>query len=709
MSTAEFIYKGGKTDIQCQEEDKIEDIIQKFCTKIGKRIEEMYYLYGGSIIDKNLKFINLINSEDKLRNKISILVNDDESMDESNEQYLKKSKYIICPQCKENIHIKINNYKIELYACQNSHNIKNLSFDDFEKSQFIDESKIVCDFCKSANKTTTYENLFYICFTCNKKICPLCKSSHDKAHSIIDYDEKFFKCSTHYESYTFYCEQCKKNICVICHKEHSNHKVISHGDIMPDKKELESGKNELRKKLDEFENEIQKIINKLNNVIQNFEMYYNIYNDMINGYEIQKRNYQILQNLNYINEYNKNFIKDLDVIIKEQNIKYKFEKIMNIWDKINLKEKDLVVKNKENINDIEESKQNKEEINLIKDVNKGKEQTDTNDSIFFGIGKDALQQIKNFVFPDKKIKKKNENFDIEKIQELITFETKIRYNRIIPLLDQRILLFNKNEGEFSVYRYNNNKFESDIYNKNVKSLTDMIQLKDGKIMLGQFCNKLKIVKFEQKEFKYINQIKVDIAYPEFYILSDGKIIIYGHSDKNVFIYSYSENNLINKETINTDKFGVSDICEINNKQIAISCWQDQFFGFGCNYFILFYDFDKKEIIKIIKNINCGGKLCYMNQKFLISVSDKIYLVDLIKHKVKTKINCKNNEHNNYQVLKINENGFIVIRDNIYYYEIKNDNKIEFKGQNLFGVNCGAKLGENKLIIGKQKEICIYDI
>ena len=97
MSTAEFIYKGGKTDIQCQEEDKIEDIIQKFCTKIGKRIEEMYYLYGGSIIDKNLKFINLINSEDKLRNKISILVNDDESMDESNEQYLKKSKYIICP------------------------------------------------------------------------------------------------------------------------------------------------------------------------------------------------------------------------------------------------------------------------------------------------------------------------------------------------------------------------------------------------------------------------------------------------------------------------------------------------------------------------------------------------------------------------------------------------------------------------------------
>ena len=70
---------------------------------------------------------------------------------------------------------------------------------------------------------------------------------------------------------------------------------------------------------------------------------------------------------------------------------------------------------------MEESKQNKEEINLIQDLNKVKEQNNSNDSIFFGIGKDALQQIKNFVFPDKKIKKKNENFDIEKIQELITF------------------------------------------------------------------------------------------------------------------------------------------------------------------------------------------------------------------------------------------------------------------------------------------------
>ena len=44
------------------------------------------------------------------------------------EQYLQKSKYIICPECKDNIRIKIKDYKIELYDCQNGHNIKNLSY-----------------------------------------------------------------------------------------------------------------------------------------------------------------------------------------------------------------------------------------------------------------------------------------------------------------------------------------------------------------------------------------------------------------------------------------------------------------------------------------------------------------------------------------------------------------------------------------------------
>ena len=54
---------------------------------------------------------------------------------------------------------------------------------------------------------------------------------------------------------------------------------------------MENDKNILRKKSDEFENDIVNIINKLNNLVKNIEIYYNIFDDLVNGYEISKRNF----------------------------------------------------------------------------------------------------------------------------------------------------------------------------------------------------------------------------------------------------------------------------------------------------------------------------------------------------------------------------------------------------------------------------------
>ena len=57
-----------------------------------------------------------------------------------------------------------------------------------------DESKIICDLCKDAKKSQTYNNIFYYCYTCNQKFCPICKSRHEKDNThtqkIIDYDLK---------------------------------------------------------------------------------------------------------------------------------------------------------------------------------------------------------------------------------------------------------------------------------------------------------------------------------------------------------------------------------------------------------------------------------------------------------------------------------------------------------------------------------------
>ena len=61
MSTVEFIYHGGKADIQCKENGKLIDIIQKFCIKVEKNIDEMYFSYNGLIVNKNSTFNNLAN------------------------------------------------------------------------------------------------------------------------------------------------------------------------------------------------------------------------------------------------------------------------------------------------------------------------------------------------------------------------------------------------------------------------------------------------------------------------------------------------------------------------------------------------------------------------------------------------------------------------------------------------------------------------
>ena len=145
---------------------------------------------------------------------------------------------------------------------------------------------------------------------------------------------KYFKCKMHNDSYILYCNDCKKNICILCEKDHLNHNKVSLGVLIQDKNKLEENKNNLRNFVYKCKSDIQEIINKLNKVMDNIESYFNIYNNMINGYEIKNRNYQILQNLNDMNKYNTEFINELNVIINEKNLDLKFKNLMNIYNKI---------------------------------------------------------------------------------------------------------------------------------------------------------------------------------------------------------------------------------------------------------------------------------------------------------------------------------------------------------------------------------------
>ena len=107
MIEIDFYYKGIKTTIQCNINDKVKNIIQKFSTKANIDINNLFFLYNGEQLDEELTFNDQASRQDKERKIMSILVHE-ECETIINENF-KKSKDIICPACKEPIRIRINN------------------------------------------------------------------------------------------------------------------------------------------------------------------------------------------------------------------------------------------------------------------------------------------------------------------------------------------------------------------------------------------------------------------------------------------------------------------------------------------------------------------------------------------------------------------------------------------------------------------------
>ena len=186
MAEVTFNYESLPIKVQCNVNDKMKDIINRFLVKIKKKdLNTLYYLYNGSRINEELAFNEQANDYDKNRNKMNIVVTNDVENKSENKKIV--SNDIICPECNENILIDIKVFKINLFNCKNKHEINNLLLNKYEDTQKIDLNKIICEICNQNNKGNTHDNEFYICNTCNKNICPLCKLIHDKKHKIINY------------------------------------------------------------------------------------------------------------------------------------------------------------------------------------------------------------------------------------------------------------------------------------------------------------------------------------------------------------------------------------------------------------------------------------------------------------------------------------------------------------------------------------------
>ena len=320
MAEINFSFEGRNTNIKCDINDKIKDIINKFLIKVNKERNNnnLYYIYNGNPINKELTFIEQANSLDKYRKTMNVIVNS--NFEENNNKNEIISKEIICLGCKENCLIEIKDFKINFNKCKNNHICNNILLNYYELTQKIDLNKIICDICINYNKGNTHNNEFYICNNCNINICPLCKSIHDKKHNIINYEDKNYICKKHNDIFTKFCKKCEENICIICEDEHNNHDIIELSKILIKKDDFNKVLKELKESIDKYKYKIKIIKEIFDKIINILDMYYKINNDIFNNYNMNKRNYYNLLNINSFKNNNEKIIKDINDKINNDNI-----------------------------------------------------------------------------------------------------------------------------------------------------------------------------------------------------------------------------------------------------------------------------------------------------------------------------------------------------------------------------------------------------
>ena len=328
------------TMIQANVEDLFKDVINKYLGKALISPENVSFIANGSVINPNLTVEKQMNNLDKENKKMKVIVN---VMKEDDDKAIIKSKEIICPKCHEPCRIKLENYKIKLYDCINGHVNENINLIDFNNTQKIDLSKIICHKCKEKNKGNSFENEFYICLNCNENLCPMCKYKHEKEdikHNIIKYDQKFFLCQKHNDIFTEYCQDCKKNLCYSCADEHKGHKTVAFKSLIPNEDEIKEKLSEIKNNIESFNSKINIIIKQLTELMKAMEIYYDINIDILNNYSNQNRNYETLQNVNEINIDNPilELIKDIN---QNKNFSSKIFNIIDLNNRISLNEEEL--------------------------------------------------------------------------------------------------------------------------------------------------------------------------------------------------------------------------------------------------------------------------------------------------------------------------------------------------------------------------------
>ena len=97
---------------------------------------------------------------------MNVIVLEGQSSNEDS-NYLKKINYIISPECQESANLSNNDFNFSITGCNCKHKTENLDLNDLKNMQYIEQSKIYCDFCHFSKSEINDFKLF-VCNKCKK-------------------------------------------------------------------------------------------------------------------------------------------------------------------------------------------------------------------------------------------------------------------------------------------------------------------------------------------------------------------------------------------------------------------------------------------------------------------------------------------------------------------------------------------------------------
>ena len=689
MGKVSFLYNGLEYVIECDDNDKFKIIIDKFFNKICETRRNIYLLYNGVIINEELPFYKCLNNTDKIGKFMKVIVYESQDSD-SDKPKIIKSKYIICPKCKENAYLSINNFKISIFGCIFGHETNEIKINEFEKTQFIDLTKIKCFNCHKS-KYESSDNNFFKCNLCKKNLCSTCKEYHESTHKdYIKFDEeKQFYCEIHNDKYIDYCTDCKKDICKLCQKDHTNHNLLILSGDMPSINTLKKvDSNDTYNKVEKIKNIISDLIEQLNLLNNDLDKYFGIYYDLTSCFEQNESNKYILQNIINMKKYNDNFLGNLSEIIQDKSIKSQFYSIINLCSKMEFKK----------INKKIEINQNDENKNGIIEINTNITKTENNIINNNTVNDNNISRIKYNSLNDT-----YENFSIERMKELQTFNPKNNIKAISILNDGRIITYQLYQNEkgnecdkLCVYSIKDG-FICDINVDIENSINEFFSLDDGNVILFKSLE-INIIKVKKDSIEQIWKEK------NFYLnnklLNGNFLITYGKKDEMKGLYKYENCALKQYKDLKKiyEKENVYCLCQLTeNEYVFSSRRKGLLFGYKC--YLIFYDIQNDKTIKSLKlgdDKNYYGELFLLNKENLIvSGYNMVGLIDIKNRKVKTEFKYKIIFED---IILLNYKQFLYKgEDTLSLFELEEPNNLKLKEKKELDITLVSKYPGNKLI------------